>query len=81
MMRTSYLIIDWLHVLIMGYWIGSDLMVNQLTHCVTHPRSLPAAERTRLWNFLMDVDQRPHNALILSVPLGFTLAARMRLVP
>lgn len=80
-MSTTYLILDWLHVLVMGYWIGSDLVVNQLTHYVTHARSLPGAERTRLWNFLMDVDQHPRNALILSVPLGFTLAARMRLVP
>jgi hypothetical protein len=77
----SYEIILWLHVLVMGYWIGSDLVVNQLTHYVTHAQTLPGAERTRLWDFLMDVDQHPRNALILSVPLGLTLAAMMGLTP
>ena len=60
----------------MGYWIGSDLVVNALTHYVTRSSSLPGPERKRLWDFLMDVDQHPRNALILSVPLGFTLAAQ-----
>jgi len=70
----------WLHVLVMGYWIGSDLVVNALTHYVTAASSLPGAERKRLWDFLMHVDQHPRNALILSVPIGFTLAAQIGLL-
>lgn len=77
---NSYDVILWLHVLVMGYWIGSDLVVNALTHYVTRSSSLPGTERKRLWDFLMDVDQHPRNALILSVPLGFTLAAQTGLV-
>ena len=77
---NSYEVILWLHVLVMGYWIGSDLVVNALTHYVTRSSSLPGPERKRLWDFLMDVDQHPRNALILSVPLGFTLAAQTGLV-
>jgi hypothetical protein len=77
----SYDILLWLHVLVMGYWIGSDLVVNALTFYVVRSASLPAGERKRLWDFLIHVDQHPRNALIVSVPLGFTLAAEMGLVP
>ncbi len=77
---NSYELILWLHVAVMGYWIGSDLIVNALTHYVTRATSLPGPERKRLWDFLMHVDQHPRNALILSVPLGFTLAAQIGLM-
>jgi hypothetical protein len=77
---NSYEVLLWLHVLVMGYWIGSDLVVNALTHYVVRAASLPGAERKRLWDFLIDVDQHPRNALILRVPLGFTLAAQVGLL-
>jgi hypothetical protein len=77
---SSYDALLWLHVLVMGYWIGSDLVLNALTHYVTASSSLPGAERKRLWDFLMHVDQHPRNALILSVPIGFTLAAQTGLL-
>ena len=77
---SSYDALLWLHVLVMGYWIGSDLVVNALTHYVTAASSLPGPERKRLWDFLMHVDQHPRNALILSVPIGFTLAAQTGLI-
>ena len=77
---SSYEILLWLHVLVMGYWIGSDLVVSALTHYVARGSSLPAAERKRLWDFLLHVDQHPRNALILSMPLGFTLAAQIGLL-
>jgi hypothetical protein len=77
---NTYDVLLWLHVLVMGYWIGSDLVVNALTHYVTSASSLPGPERKRLWDFLMHVDQHPRNALILSVPLGFTLAAQLGLI-
>lgn len=45
---SAYSWMHWLHIWVMGYRIGSDLVVN---------------------------------ALILSVPLGFTLASQLGLVP
>jgi hypothetical protein len=81
MSATSYALLNWAHVLVMGYWIGSDLVVNQLTHYVARSAALPPAERKRLWDFLIHVDQHPRNALILSVPIGFTLAAVLGLMP
>jgi hypothetical protein len=81
MSATSFALLNWAHVLVMGYWIGSDLVVNQLTHYVARSAALPPAERKRLWDFLIHVDQHPRNALILSVPIGFTLAAVLGLMP
>jgi len=76
-----YSLIGWAHVLVMGYWLGSELVINALTHYVARATSLSGAERMRLWDFLLDVDQHVRNALIMSVPLGFTLAAMLGLVP
>lgn len=80
-MTTTYLIVKWLHVLVMGYWIGSDLVINQYAHYTARTRGMPGPDRARLWNFLMHVDQHPRNALILSLPLGLTLAAFLGLSP
>lgn len=77
---TLYTLTLWLHVLVMGYWIGSDLVVNALTHYTANASGLSGAERKRLWDFLLHVDQHPRNALIFSVPLGFTLASILGLV-
>ncbi|MFM8845134.1 MAG: hypothetical protein ACKOGN_04460 [Gammaproteobacteria bacterium] len=77
----SYALLKWAHVLVMGYWLGSELVINALTHYIARTASLPADERMRLWDFLLDVDQHVRNAMIISVPLGFSLAAYLGLVP
>jgi len=61
-------------VLVMGYWLGSELVINALTHYIARTTTLSGAERMRLWDFLLDVDQHVRNAMIMSVPLGFSLA-------
>jgi hypothetical protein len=78
---TMYALVGWAHVLVMGYWLGSELVINALTHYIARTTSLPPEERMRLWDFLLDVDQHVRNALIMSVPLGFTLASMLGLVP
>lgn len=80
-MGAAYTLVLWLHVLVMGYWIGTDLVINALAHYAIRARAIPGAERGRLWDFLMHVDQHPRNALILSLPLGLTLAAMLGLSP
>ena len=77
----SYSLVHWAHVLVMGYWLGSELVINALTHYIARTTSLSGVERMRLWDFLLDVDQHVRNAMIMSVPLGFTLAAMLGLVP
>jgi hypothetical protein len=76
----TYPLLNWAHVLVMGYWLGSELVINALTHYVARATTLSGAERMKLWDFLLDVDQHVRNAMILSVPLGFSLAAMMGLV-
>ncbi len=76
-----YSLLRWAHVLVMGYWLGSELVINALTHYIARASSLSGAERMKLWDFLLDVDQHVRNAMILSVPLGFSLAAMLGLVP
>jgi hypothetical protein len=78
---VTYSLVKWAHVLVMGYWLGSELVINALTHYITCATALPPAERMRLWDFLLDVDQHVRNAMIMSVPLGFTLASMLGLVP
>lgn len=80
-LAVAYPLVLWAHVLVMGYWLGSELVINALTHYIARSRAMPADERMRLWDFLLDVDQHVRNALILSVPLGFTLAAFLGLLP
>jgi hypothetical protein len=76
----TYSLLRWAHVLVMGYWLGSELVINALTHYIARTTSLSGAERLRLWDFLLDVDQHVRNAMIMSVPLGFSLAAMLGLV-
>jgi hypothetical protein len=78
---VTYLLVNWAHVLVMGYWLGSELVINALTHYITRAKSLPSEERMKLWDFLLDVDQHVRNAMIMSVPLGLTLASMLGLVP
>jgi hypothetical protein len=80
-MSSTYPIVQWLHVLVMGYWIGSDLVINPLAHYTARSAGMPGADRAKLWAFLMHVDQHPRNAMILSLPLGLTLAAWLGLSP
>ena len=77
----TYSLLLWAHVLVMGYWLGSELVINALTHYIARTTSLSGAERMRLWDFLLDVDQHVRNAMIMSVPLGFSLAGLLGLAP
>lgn len=35
----------------MGYWLGSELVINALTHYIARSISLSADKRMRLWDF------------------------------
>lgn len=78
---VTYSLTRWAHVLVMGYWLGSELVINALTHYIARTTSLSGVERLRLWDFLLDADQHVRNAMIMSIPLGFTLASLLGLVP
>lgn len=69
------------HIVVLGYWLGSELVINSTFRYVSHARALPFAERDRLLDHVMDVDQHVRYALILQAGLGTALAARYGYLP
>ena len=69
------------HIAVLGYWLGSELVINRTYRYVCHGRQLPFAERSRLMELVMHVDQHVRYALVLQAGLGFALAIGYGLIP
>lgn len=69
------------HIIVLGYWLGSDLVINSTFRYVSRAASLPHAERQRLMDHVMDVDQHVRYAMILQLGLGTALAALLGYLP
>ena len=69
------------HIAVLGYWLGSELVINSTFRYVSYADGLPFAERERLLDHLMDVDQHVRYALILQLGLGTALAALYGYLP
>jgi hypothetical protein len=69
------------HIAVLGYWLGSEFVINQGFRYVCRASSLETAERERLLDHVMDVDQHVRYALALQFTLGFALAFLMRYLP
>lgn len=69
------------HVVVLGYWLGSELVINNTFRYVSYSASMPFAERNRLMEHVMDADQHVRYALVLQAGLGFTLATLYGYVP
>ncbi|MBL8223935.1 MAG: hypothetical protein JNM50_01285 [Chromatiales bacterium] len=70
-----------LHIAVLGYWLGSELVINSTYRLVAFGDRLPFDERTRLMDHVMDVDQHVRYALVLQAALGTALAALYGLIP
>lgn len=70
-----------LHIIVVGYWLGSDLVINSTFRHVSRAATLPMVERDRLLDHVMDVDQHVRYALILQLWLGTTLGALLGYFP
>lgn len=70
-----------LHIAVLGYWLGSELVINSTYRYVSYADAMPFAERDRLMQHVMHVDQHVRYALVLQAGLGFTLAALYGYVP
>ncbi len=69
------------HVAVLGYWLGAELVINSTYRYVSRAAAMPFAERDRLMQHVMDVDQHVRYALILQVGLGTALAALLGYAP
>lgn len=77
---SSYGLFQYFHILLFVYWLGADLGVFLASRYVARA-DLPTAERLRFLELLLKADMGPRTALILMVPVGFTLAVQLGLTP
>jgi len=63
------------HIAVLGYWLGSELVINSTYRYVSWSAGMPFAERDRLMDHVMDVDQHVRYALVLQAGLGTVLGA------
>lgn len=76
--------LSWLlvaHVVVLGYWLGSEFVINATYRYVCYSTDTPFAERTRLMDHVMRVDQHVRYALILQVTLGSLLCVKLGYLP
>lgn len=70
-----------LHIAVLGYWLGSELVINSTYRYVCWSGDMPFAERDRLMDHVMHVDQHVRYALVLQASLGTALAAAYGYLP
>jgi hypothetical protein len=65
----------------MGYWLGSELVINSTYRHVSWASSLSLPDRNRLMDHVMHVDQHVRYALVLQFALGFKLVFLLGYLP
>lgn len=69
------------HIAVIGYWLGSELVINSTYRYVSFSAGMPFAERNRLMDHVLDVDQHVRYALVLQGGLGTALLALLGYIP
>ena len=69
------------HIAVLGYWLGSELVINATYRYVSCADAMPFAERDRLMEHVMHVDQHVRYALVLQAALGTALAVTYGYIP
>jgi hypothetical protein len=69
------------HIAVLGYWLGSELVINSEYRFICFRDDLPFSARDAMTDHLMDVDQHVRYALIMQLVLGTMLAAIPGFVP
>lgn len=78
-MLTQILLVA--HIAVLGYWLGSELVINSTYRYVCYAASMRFGERDKLLSHVMHVDQHVRYALVLQAGLGTALAALYGFVP
>ncbi len=69
------------HVIVLGYWLGSELVINSTYRYVCWAATMPFEDRDRLMDHVLHVDQHVRYALVLQIGLGTILAALYGYIP
>jgi hypothetical protein len=69
------------HIAVLGYWLGSELVINSTYRRIALGSELPFSERTRWMEHVMNLDQHVRYALALQAGLGFMLADQLGYIP
>ncbi|WP_138378899.1 hypothetical protein [Luteithermobacter gelatinilyticus] len=75
-MIDSHNVLTFIHIILMGYWLGGDLGVYLAANRVSDP-ALPLKERLDFLHLALKLDMAPRTALILMLPVGFHMAANL----
>lgn len=78
------MLVQWLlvaHVVVLGYWLGSEFVINSTYRYVSYRGDMPFAERKALMEHVLDVDQHVRYALVLQAGLGVVLALLLGYLP
>jgi hypothetical protein len=78
-MIESWLLVA--HIAVLGYWLGSEFVINSTYRYVSYGDKMPFDERSRLMEHVMHVDQHVRYALVLQGSLGLALAALYGYIP
>lgn len=70
---STYIILDFLHVLLFAYWLGPDWGVFVCGRRVANPE-LSREERLRFLKASVAIDIFPRSAIVLIIAVGLTLA-------
>jgi hypothetical protein len=69
------------HIVVLGYWLGSEFVINSTYRLVCYADDMPFEQRDRLMDHVMNVDQHVRYALVLQVSLGVMLASSYGFIP
>lgn len=65
------------HIVVLGYWLGSELVINSTYRLVCYGDALAFPDRDRLMDHVMDVDRHVRYALALQAALGTLLTLEL----
>jgi hypothetical protein len=70
-----------MHIAVLGYWLGSELVINSTYRYVCYADQMPFNERARMMDHVMHVDQHVRYALVLQATLGLILSVQYGFIP
>lgn len=68
------------HILVIGYWLGTDLAVYYLSGFIVDPKT-PTPVRMFATKAMLILDMVPRTALVLTAAIGLTLTTGIGLMP